>query len=119
MSNDYPTPTTLPNRNVVFDLDTVERPKDEIVEVPFTANVNGRPITMTDPGELDWQDLMAIDSPPGFLRHCLNEEDRKYLRDQKIPGWKFNLLMDAYADHYNLAERVARAQEAQQRRSQI
>lgn len=116
---DYPTPTQLPNSGVVFDLDTAERPREEIVEQPFTVNVKGRAITMLDPGELDWQDLMSIETPAGFLRHSLSDEDRKYLRDQKIPGWKFNLLMDAYMAHYNLEERARKAQELQNRRSAI
>lgn len=124
MSDDFFPPTgpdnvtQLPTRaDVDFDLDTVERPREEQVEHPFRTNVNGTVITMLDPSDLDWQDLLSIDTPSGFLQYAINTEDRTYLRKQKIPGWKFNLLMEAYMAHYRMEERMEEARRQADRKT--
>lgn len=82
-----------------FNLDDVEREK---TYKPFVTAVNGHAVTMKDPSELDWKILLEIESPVMFLRHCVSEEDKDYLREQNIPGWKFGKLIDAYMKHYGL-----------------
>ena len=87
------------NERIDFNLDTVEREK---TYQPFHPAINGRVITMTDPSELDWKQLLEIESPVMFLRYCVSEEDKDFLRDAKIPGWKFGKLIEAYQKHYGL-----------------
>ena len=93
--------TDLPQNNIVLDLDAVERPAEDIVP-PFVVNVAGRLITMSDPEEFDWQDLLNIQTPQDFLRYCVSADDRDYLRDLKMPGWKFGALMKGYQRHYKI-----------------
>lgn len=92
--------------NVVLDLDSVER--EEKFD-PFTVRIAGRTITMTDPAEIDWQDLLALETPVDFLRFCMSADDRDFLAEQRIPGWKLGRLMEAYQRHYKLEEQIAAA----------
>lgn len=96
---------------ITLNLDTVERPGGPIK--PFSAVVEGRRIVMTDPEDIDWQDLLEIEDPLDFLRHCVSDEDRTYLRGVKIPGWKFGVLMERYQKHYKLDEKIREAQRQQ------
>lgn len=120
---DYPTPDqasgVFVDNGVVFDLDTVERPADQVVSQPFVVNIKGRPIQMIDPGELDFRDVLAMDNPSEFLRHAISAEDREFIALQDIPAWKFNALMERYGKHYRLEERQRAAEEQQRRRTQI
>lgn len=93
--------TPLLPEDVVFDLDAAQRP-DKEVKPPFKTRVNGRVIVMNDPAEFDWQDLIDISHPNDFLVHCLSDDDRYWLQDQKIEAWKFNNLLEAYMRHYGL-----------------
>ena len=97
--------TDLPQNNIILDLDTVERPAEDVV-APFVVTVKGRVITMTDPEEFDWQDLLTIQTPQDFLRYCTTAEDREFLRDLKMPGWKFGQLMKAYQKHYKIDQKL-------------
>lgn len=101
----------LPGR-ISIDLDTATRPEKDI-KPPFVANVNGREITMIDPAEVDWRDLALMESPGEFLRFALSPEDRKYLLEQELPGWKFERLMEAYYNHFELEKQVAAAKRQQ------
>jgi hypothetical protein len=100
-------------KNLALDLDSESRPENE-VKPEFTVQINGREITMTDPSELDWRDLILLESPTEFLRLSLTAEDRKFLLEQPLPGWKFNRLMEAYYNHFDLDQKVrdARRQQA-------
>lgn len=84
-----------------FNLDTVEREKQYS---PFKVNVAGRVIYMRDPAELDWKDLLKIENPAHFLRYAVSEDDREFLREQKIEGWRFGKLIEAYQKHYGLGD---------------
>jgi len=105
--------TNLP-MDVDLDLDSVQRPAAEAVD-PFKARVSGRVIVMTDPEEIDWQDLLDMATPVDFLRHCVSSEDREFLRGEKIAGWKFGRLMKAYQEHYKIDEKIAQHQREQGR----
>lgn len=102
--------TDLP-QNVDLDLDAAERPRESVKE-PFTVRLGGKVISMTDPEELDWQDLLEIEDPTDFLRFCVSDEDRAHIRKQKLEGWKLGRLMEAYMSHYGLDEKLADAQRA-------
>ena len=104
--------TALPGR-ITLDLDAAARPDGE-VKPPFVVVVKGREISMEDPAELDWRDLILLESPTEFLRLALSAEDRKFLLAQDLPGWKFNQLMEAYYSHYDLDEKVRQARRQQQ-----
>jgi hypothetical protein len=98
--------------NLAIDLDTVERPASE-VKPPFTAQIGGRTITMLDPSDLDWRDLMAMSTPQDFIRLSMSKPDREFLATQDIPGWKFNLLMEAFYRHFDLEELAEKARREQ------
>lgn len=100
--------------NVNLNLDAVERPAEDRVD-PFKVVVGGRVITMTDPEEIDWQDLLTIEDPIQFLEFCVSEEDRDYLAEQKIPGWKFGHLIQGYQKHFKIDKKIAQAQREQAR----
>lgn len=100
--------TNLPDKSVTFDLDAQERPENE-VKPPFVAALGGRKITMVDPEELDWRDLITLSEPTDFLRVAISAEDRAFLTKQNIPGWKFTRLLEAYYTHYDLDEKLASA----------
>lgn len=103
------TVTNLPDKSISFDLDAEERdPKD--VKEPFIARVQGRAVTMIDPEEIDWQDLLEITKPTDFLRYALTPEDRAYVSGLEMPAWKLGKLISAYSDYYGIEERVERLQ---------
>lgn len=106
--------TQLPGDvNIVLDLDAAERPDEK--QPPFVVKIGGRPITMEDPAELDWQDLVEIQEPEGFLRYAVSDDDREHLYNQSMPGWKLNLLMGDYMKHYKVDKRLEQAQREQRR----
>lgn len=92
-------------QQIDFNLETAEKEK---VYSPFTAYIpatdggEGRTITMTDPADIDWQDLLEVDQPQKFLRYCISDEDKAWLLEQKIKGWQFAKLIEAYQKHYGL-----------------
>lgn len=92
-NSDTPAPITL-------NLDTFEEEKGP--EFPFVAMVNGRRLEFSNPQELAWQDVMAIDNPSEFARLCLSEEDRKFFLAEKINVRKLNALMSAFRAHYGV-----------------
>lgn len=98
--------TSLPEQGLVIDLDTIER-KD--AKPPFKAKILDRVITMLDPQDLDWRDLLEMKDPREFLRLTVSPEDRDWLARQAIPGWKFGQLMEAFYRHYDLEELAAQA----------
>ena len=90
---------------VHFNLDTVERRPEETFDV-FATVIEGRRIEITDPAEIDYQDLLGCDSPLEFLRFTMTEEDREYLRSTRIKGWRLGKLIEAYLAHYKAEERM-------------
>lgn len=104
--------TSLPKTGVVLDLDSYERP-DKEVKVPFVVTVGGREITFKDPGTIDWRDLANIEEPADLIHFSLEKEDRKHLGDTDLPVWKFNKMMEAYYEHYDLEDKIADARRQQ------
>lgn len=88
---------------VHFDLDTVER--DETFE-PFAVTIKGRRIVISDPADIDYQDLLTVQQPLEFFKFTMSQEDRDYLREQHFPGWRLGKLFEAYLDHYKAEERI-------------
>lgn len=100
--------THLPEPGVILDLDAATRDPKEI-KPPFVVNVEGQKVTLSDPTEIDWRDLAAVEIPADLLRVAMSREDRLYLQGLALPAWKFNRLMDAYYTHYDLEEKIRNA----------
>lgn len=90
-------PTSSP---VALDLDKMER---EGAPGPFDFTLEGRRYIMSDPQEVDWQDLLsAMQNPVMFFRLVLPPDDQRAFFQTRLPSWKMNKLMTAYQDHYGL-----------------
>lgn len=85
---------------ITFNLNTAEREKS--YEPYVVALSDGSTITMTDPAELDWSEILLIENPADFFRFCVSEDDKPRLRKEKIPGWKMRLLIEDFQRHYGL-----------------
>jgi len=110
MSNDdNVSDLNLPPEEVDFDLDTAEKDPED-VKPPFRTRVNGRVLTFGSPEDVDWQDLLLIQSPVDLLQFVLETKDLRYLREQALPGWKLGKLMNAFSEHYDLESRMKQAQ---------
>lgn len=103
----------LPDPGVVLDLDTAERPEEE-VKSPFVVNVSGKKITLKDPAEVDWRDLASVEIPGDLLRVAMSNEDRRHLQEAALPSWKFNKLMEGYYIHYDLEDKIRKAKQQSQ-----
>ncbi len=83
-----------------LDLDKLER---EGAVGPFDFVLDGKRFMMSDPQEVDWQDLLsAMQNPTMFFRLVLPAEDQPEFFRTRLPSWKMNKLMAAYQDHYGL-----------------
>lgn len=88
------------NQKIAFNLATAEREK---TYEPFVVALpDGETVTLNDPRDLDWKDLVSIENPPDFFRLCLSEDDKAKFRKAPIPGWALNQLMEAFQIHYGL-----------------
>lgn len=90
---------------VHFVVDEAKRPDTEVFET-FTADVKGRMITFGDPAEIDYQDLLACETPMQFWKFTVAQEDRDYIAECRMEGWRLGALLTAYLEHYRAAERV-------------
>lgn len=86
------------NQKVHSNLDEMERDSKE----PFASVVNGRRFTMCDPAEIDFKDLLTIEHPANFLKFALDDEAKKVVAEEHIPGWKFERLIKDYMEYYDL-----------------
>lgn len=98
----------LPEPGVVLDLDIEEKPEQD-VKPPFIVKVGERNLEFSDPSDIDWRDLAAIEAPGELLRLSLSREDHEFLRKQSLPTWKFNRLMEAYNLHFDLEDKIREA----------
>lgn len=95
-----------------LDLDALEKPNEEQIPA-FRVNINGRVVEFTNPDEIDWLDLVTMESPTEFLKHCVPADDRDFLLSASIPGWKFKALMKAFQRHYKIDDAIERARREQ------
>lgn len=102
------TVTQLPDLSVVLDLDSAERPEED-VKPPFIVKVGDRKVQFKDPNEIDWKVLAEVDHPADLIRISLTKEDRKHVMETNLPGWKFNRLISTYYDHYDLEDKIREA----------
>lgn len=86
--------------NVALDLDKLER---EGAPIPFDFLLEGKRYIMSDPKDVDWQDLMAaMSSPTMFFRLVLPADDQQMFFQTRMAAWKMNKLMERYQEHYGL-----------------
>lgn len=104
--------TNLPTPGVVLDLDALERPAKDI-KPPFVSKIQGVDVTFADPSDIDWRDLAAVEHPADLLRVALNADDLAHLRSIDLEAWKFNKLMEAYYNHYDLEDKIRQAKRQQ------
>lgn len=90
--------------NVDLDLDA----EDEGYEPrpPYQVRIGGKVISLTDPEEIDWQDLMDVENPVNLLRYALNDEDRTHLYGLGLPARKLTKLVEGYMKHFGMDEKM-------------
>jgi hypothetical protein len=98
--------------HIDLDLDTAERDPDSVKE-PLKINVGGKVITMSDPEDLSWQDIVLLESPTDLLRLTMSPEDRRHFANQKLKAWQFSKLMKSFEEHYDLDEKLREAKRQQ------
>lgn len=99
MSEQHENPEHLPK--AAMNLDELEREGGP--RQPFDFVLDGKRYLLSDPQELDWQDVIsAMSNPVMFFRLVLPAEDHVAFFRTKIPGWKMNALMEGYQTHYGL-----------------
>lgn len=103
-----PTKTVVDGRDVdkkpavALDLDALER---EGAPIPFDFLLEGKRYLLSDPQEIDWQDLVAaLNNPTMFFRLTLPAEDRNDFFASRLPAWKMRILMRKYQDHYGIPD---------------
>jgi hypothetical protein len=99
----------LPVGDIDFDLDALEKPVEDQIP-PLRANVNGKVLEFQNPDELDWTELMLIESPADFLDYVLSDDDLTHLRKTGLKGWQLNALVERFMKHFGLDEKLKRAQ---------
>lgn len=86
---------------ILLDLDAEQRPVDQ-VKPPFTFNWHDRVITLTDPAELTYDQLLQVEQPAQFLRFCASQEDRDFLASSgnQLEGWRLGVLLERFFKHF-------------------
>ena len=101
-----------PLHKIQLNVDTLEResaPKEPFrfgatIPADEEAGTAERQVvfSLTDPSEVDWDDLAALGNPVELLRYVLPKDQRDDLIAAKIPGWKFQKIMEAYVKHFGM-----------------
>lgn len=87
--------------DVDLDLDVLERENGAIK--PFVFNLGGHQFLLSDPKEVDWQDLLAaMQNPILFFRFTLTPDQHRRFFGSKLPSWKMDALIKRYTEHYGL-----------------
>jgi hypothetical protein len=85
---------------VTLNLDTYER--EGARPEPFVIVVGGRRIEMSDPAEMDWQDLVDVNDPFAVAETFMSEEDAEYFLEFRMPAHKLQAFSRAFQQHYGL-----------------
>lgn len=96
---------TTPAVRVNFDLDEVERPKHRAERPPYAFGFQGRVITLTDPEELEWSEVMAATGNPAtLLQLAMTRKDLRFLEEHRVPIWRMTKLAEDYMQYYDLED---------------
>lgn len=88
---------------VDLDLDALER--DGNRPGPYSFRIEGVRFTLTDPRELDWQDLLVAQrNPLMFIKFTMGPEQYKTFLATHVPEWKMERLMIAFFKHFGMAD---------------
>lgn len=97
-------PADKPKDNLpptALDLDALEREGGS--PIPFVFVLGGKRYLLSDPKEIDWQDLIsALTNPYMFFKLMLPPDDQDTFFGTKVPSWKLNTLVESYIKHYGL-----------------
>jgi len=92
-----------PAAPVDLDLDAVER--DGTRPGPFVFRLDGQTFALTDPRDIDWQDLLiAQRNPLMFIKFTIGEEDYKRFLYLRVPEWKMERLMVGFFKHFGMSD---------------
>ncbi len=92
-----------PTQPVDLDLDALER--DGSRPGPFSFQIEGKRFQLSDPQDVDWQDLLVAQrNPLMFIRFTLGEQSYKEFLALKIPEWKIEKLMVAFFKHFGMTD---------------
>lgn len=85
-----------------LSLADLEREGDDEKE-PFTVDLpNGSTVTIGDPAELVWSDVVGL-NPIEVFEEAMTEEDYYTLVvDGGLKGWQFGKIFDAWARYYGM-----------------
>lgn len=93
-------PPAGPARPAALNLDTLDR---QDAPLPFDFIHDGYRYVLSDPKDIDWQDVVAaMSNPHMFFKLVLPADDRRRFFESRLPVWKMNILMERYQDHYGL-----------------
>lgn len=96
-----PEPAQVNLPPMTLDLDSLEREGGS--PLPFVFQLGGKRFMLSDPKEIDWQDLItALTNPYVFFKLTLPPDDQEAFFSSKVPSWKLNHLVEKYIEHYGL-----------------
>lgn len=89
------------DQKIHLDLNSVER---DVHYNDFVFDWKGRTMSLSDPAELDFRKLLEVDTPIGFLRFTMSQEDRDFLASEEgqMETWRMNKLIEAYYRHFGI-----------------
>lgn len=89
------------DQKINLDLNAVTR---EQTYQPFVFDWKGRTISLSDPAELDFRQLLEVETPIGFLKFTMSQEDRDFIASDegKMETWRMNKLIEAYYRHFGI-----------------
>jgi len=87
--------------HIDLDLDSLER---DVTYKPFVFGWKGRTISLSDPAELDFRQLLEVETPIGFLKFTASQEDRDFLASDEgwMESWRLNKLIEKYYRHFGI-----------------
>ena len=98
----------MPDTSVTFDLDAAKRPESEI-KPPFVVKIGGRKVTLGDPADVDWKDLVVLEGPGELLKFTTSPEDLRHIETIDTEGWRFGQLLERYSEYYELDQVLQKA----------
>lgn len=94
-------PQEPPRAPAALNLNTLEREGGP--KLPFDFDLGDKRYILSDPQEVDWQDLLlSMNNPVSFFRIVLPPDDHVSFFSTKLATWKMNVLMRQYQEHYGL-----------------
>jgi hypothetical protein len=90
--------------HIDLNLDEIEREQSQVKQ-PFAFALAGHRFVLNDPADLDWKELLEIEDPIGFFKHCMPEEQKEIFKTLDVPGWKLGKIIESFQKHYGLGSK--------------